>query len=80
MVRSWTAGHSDIKRNEEVDAEAKKAADGLMSEEGRLPKILRKQLKNSWSAARRLQHEKIKARWRSEWEKSPKYDRITVNA
>ena len=55
----WTAGHAGIKGNEDVDAEAKKAAEGHTSAASNLPKLLRKTLKKSKSAGRQRQQEII---------------------
>jgi hypothetical protein len=72
----WTAGHSNIPGNEEVDKEAKKAAEGHASEAASLPKTLRKPMKISKSAARQKQQERVKGRWIKEWTMSPRYDKL----
>ena len=71
----WTAGHSGIKGNEDVDTEAKKAAEGHTTAIMDLPKILKKTLKKSKSAGGQRQQEIIKERWRKDWTSSPRYER-----
>ena len=71
----WTAGHIGIPGNEEVDEEAKAAAEGQTSEDAMLPKTLRKPLKTSRSAARQHLYGNVKARWEREWKLSPRYDK-----
>ena len=72
----WTAGHSGIRGNEEVDAEAKKAAEGHTFAAANLPKIRKKTLKKSKSVGRQRQQETIKEKWRKEWASSPRYERL----
>ena len=64
----WTAGHVGIKGNEEVDGEAKKAAEGQSSDKKELPPLLRKPLKYNKAALRQRRREVLKARWAEEWE------------
>ena len=71
MLR-WTAGHTGIVGNEEADDEAKKAAEGLTSDEQQLPKLLRKTLKRSKSAAIQEEGAARMAKWRREWRGSPR--------
>ena len=66
----WTAGHVGIEGNEEVDGEAKKAAEGCTSVKKALPPLLRKALKNNKSALRQSRKEKLKKRWQQEWDAS----------
>ena len=56
----WTAGHSGIEGNEQVDEEAKAAAEGKTSDAAQLPNILRKPLKGSRSAARQQLNGRVK--------------------
>ena len=69
----WTAGHAGISGNEEADEEAKKAAEGTTSDATHLPKLLRKKLKYSKSAA--IQDENLirKERWARDWAASPRH-------
>ena len=73
LTLRWTAGHVGIPGNEEADEEAKIAADGSTSDAPQLPKILRKPLKRSKSAA--IQEEGVarKIRWRKDWKASPRH-------
>ena len=66
----WTAGHVGIKGNEEVDGEAKKAAEGLSSNKKDLPLLLRKPLKHNKAALRQQRRDILKGRWKKEWEAS----------
>jgi len=66
----WTAGHSGIEGNEEVDGKAKKAAEGLSSDAKDLPPLLRRPLKQNKSALRQHRKTLIKARWNIEWKAS----------
>ena len=72
----WTAGHIGIPGNEDVDEEAKAAAEGLSTEDDKLPKTLRKPLKISRSAARQQLNGSVKMRWENEWKMSPRYTRL----
>ena len=72
MIR-WTAGHSGIPGNEEADEEAKKAAEGTTTGATHLPKLLRKTLKYSKSAAIQEENMARKKRWTREWITSPRY-------
>jgi ribonuclease HI len=69
----WTPGHSGIPGNKEADIEAKKAAEGVSSDQANLPKTLRRQLKRSKSASIQAENTTRKARWRREWAGSPRY-------
>ncbi len=71
----WTAGHSEIQGNEEVDKGAKKAADGISSPTSQLPSLLKRSIKISRLAAKQRLHTKRKSRWKKGWESSPRYDR-----
>jgi hypothetical protein len=71
-----TAGHSKIPGNEAVDAKAKKVEEGLTTSTPELPKLLKKPLKISKSAAKQRLQNHIKTRWKKEWEASPCQDKI----
>lgn len=66
----WTAVHAGIAGNEEVDGEAKKAAEGLTTEAKLLPPFLRRPLKLNGSALRQQKKSELKKRWKREWNAS----------
>lgn len=75
----WISAHSDVKRNERVDVEAKKAAHGESSLMKDLPNILHRVLPLSKSALVQTAKESAKKQWKTTWSMSPrsaKYDRI----
>jgi ribonuclease HI len=72
----WTAGHVGIEGNEEVDAEAKKVAEGTSSVKEDLPPLLCKKIKHNKSALRQNKKSQIKVRWMQEWKTSPRYNKI----
>ena len=72
----WAAGHVGIKGNEEVDGEAKKAAEGLSSGKKELPPLLRKPLKHNKAALRQQRRDVLKARWKKEWEASTRANKF----
>jgi ribonuclease HI len=76
LTLRWTAGHVNIKGNEEADKEAKLAAEGATSEPHTLPKILKKPLKYSKSAAKQEYKTRLMNTWRKEWSKSPRAHRL----
>jgi ribonuclease HI len=71
LTLRWTAGHVNIKGNEEADKEAKLAAEGATSEPHTLPKILKKMLKYSKSVAKQEYKTRLMNTCRKEWSKSP---------
>ena len=73
LMLRWTAGHTGIPGNEEADEEAKKAAEGSTSDASQLPKILRKPLKRSKTAAIQEERTARNIRWRQDWVASPRY-------
>ena len=73
LTLRWTAGHTGIPGNEEADEEAKKAAEGTTSDTSQLPKLLRKPLKRSKTAAIQEESTARKIRWRHDWIASPRY-------
>jgi len=67
LIMRWTAGHEGIAGNEQVDREAKRAAEGLTSEKKTLPTYLRKPLLINPAAAKRAHHESLMKKWKREW-------------
>ena len=74
----WTAGHVGIKGNKEVDAEAKKAAEGMTSSIEDLLPLLRKKIKTNKSALKQQRRSRLKARWSQEWKTSPRYNKMSA--
>ena len=72
----WTAGHSGIEGNEQVDEEAKAAADGKTSDTAQLPNILRKPLKGSRSAERQQLNGRVKEEWVKSRRTSPRNNKM----
>ncbi len=72
----WTAGHVGIEGNEEVDGEAKKAAEGLTSDKKALPPLLRKPTRHNRSALRQQRKDKLKVRWKQEWSVSTRANKL----
>ena len=72
----WTAGHTGIPGNKEADEEAKKAAKGTTSDASQLPKLLRKPLKRSKTAAIQEESTARKIRWRHDWIALPQYTKF----
>jgi len=62
----WTPGHIDIEGNEQADTEAKKATEGLSSNEDALPRSLKSIIKQQISAQPSLRGEEEKE-WEKEW-------------
>ena len=78
LMFRWTAGHSGITGNKEVDGEAKKATEGLMLDTKLLPPLLRKPLKVNKSALRQCKKESLKTRWKKEWSMLERTPRINA--
>lgn len=72
----WTAGHVGIDGNEEVNVEAKKAAEGVTSDKKVLLLLLRKPLKQNKSALKQDKRSRLKTHWVQEWRVSPRYNKI----
>jgi ribonuclease HI len=72
----WMAGHSGIKGNEKADKEAKRAAEGHVSDKADLPPFLRKPLKVSTSATKQRYNEKTVKLWKEEWHTSDRFKRF----
>jgi ribonuclease HI len=72
----WISGHSGVPGNEKVDELAKQAATGRMDSTDRLPPFLRTGIPVSISAIKQEHHERAKATWASEWQKSPRSGRL----
>jgi ribonuclease HI len=70
----WIPSHSDFEPNERADEEAKLASQGKSSDAKLLPKILRKPLPVSMSAARQSSDKLLLKRWKRRWKSSPRYD------
>jgi ribonuclease HI len=67
----WIPGHSNVKGNEIMDKGAKKAAEGQVSAERRLPCFLAGQdLPSSISATRQHYTRKLHKQWKHCWSKS----------
>jgi len=77
---NWIAGHADILGNKLADREAKLAASSPTNATLRhlLPKILRKPLPASISAAKQDHNAKLQNRWLSIWKQSPRYDHMAT--
>ena len=70
----WTPGHVDFEENEDVDTEAKAAAEGKCSPAKDLPRVLRNApLPRSLSAARQFHMTHLKTCWQLNWKKSHRY-------
>ena len=72
----WISSHSEVKGNEEVDKLAKDAASGRLSRAADLPPILRNPLPISASAIRQEFHASLNRKWKTNWNSSPRYDRM----
>ncbi|KAJ3473536.1 hypothetical protein NLI96_g12952 [Meripilus lineatus] len=70
----WTPGHMDFTENEDIDGDAKTAAQGFTSPANKLPALLRKHpLPRSLSAARQANLADLKKRHTEQWKKSKRY-------
>jgi hypothetical protein len=72
----WVPAHSDFEPNERADEEAKRAAQGLLSEAKLLPKILHRSLPASVPALRQNHDNCLLKRWKCWWRSSPRHRAI----
>jgi len=70
LIICWTAGHKGITGNEEVNYEAKKAAEGKTSDKKLLPSYLRKLLLINPTARKRAHHKGLMKIWKKDWKTS----------
>ena len=64
-------------RNEKVDEEAKKAAQGSTSMLHRLPPFLQKELPKSATALKQDHLTTLQNQWKTRWENSPRYGKMS---
>lgn len=80
LTIQWVPGHEDVEGNEDVDIEAKYAAQGFSSFDRRLPVFLRDRIRHplpkSASAIKQAHFGKIKEQWSKDWTLSPRYRRM----
>jgi len=76
LTMHWTARHEGITGNEQVDCEAKRAAEGLTSEKRTLPTYLRKSLLINPAAVKRAHHESTLKKWKREWKGTVRGQRV----
>ena len=74
LLISWISGHNGVRSNEEVDAEAKRAAAGDNSQLSDLPPLLEaKPLPYSLATVQQAFRVDVRQDWRSQWQLSPRY-------
>jgi hypothetical protein len=77
LTLQWTPGHEGIRGNEEIDQDAKKAAEGDSSPNRDLPAFLRSSsLPLSTSAAKQSFQQLVMTRWKAEWTRSKRHRKM----
>ena len=74
----WTPGHVGLAGNEEVDSEAKKAAEGSDNNRNCNFGILKRPLPTSRSAYRQKLRDEVRSIYEKEFRQGPRYRRITT--
>ena len=72
----WVPGHKGVEGNKRADEQAKKAIMEGSNDKRQLPKLLRKTLPHSRSAAKWAFGETLKRNAQKLWQKSPRYTKM----